>query len=158
MIDRCWLGSVRRKVIGHLSKGYRQRVGLADAMLHNPAVLILDEPTVGLDPNQIREMRRLIKELGGDHTVLLSTHILPEVEAICDHVVIIAGGRIVAKGSLDELREKRKAQARVLIECQGPGNDVKLVLERVAGVAKVELLDGGGEGVHTGGSEGEGWV
>jgi ABC-2 type transport system ATP-binding protein len=141
VIDRCWLGNVRRRVIGHLSKGFRQRVGLADAMLHDPAVLILDEPTVGLDPNQIREMRKLIKELGGDHTVLLSTHILPEVEAICDHVIIIAGGRIVTKGSLDELRESRKAQARVLVECQGPASEVRPVLERVSGVAKVEMLD-----------------
>jgi ABC-2 type transport system ATP-binding protein len=147
VLERCWLSSVRRKVIAHLSKGYRQRVGLADAMLHNPAVLILDEPTVGLDPNQIREMRRLIKELGGDHTVLLSTHILPEVEAICDHLVIIAGGRIVAQGGLDELREKRRIAARVLVECQGPGNDVKLALERVNGVAKVELLDGVPKGI-----------
>jgi ABC-2 type transport system ATP-binding protein len=104
-------------------------------------VLILDEPTVGLDPNQIREMRKLIKDLGGDHTVLLSTHILPEVEAICDHVIIIAGGRIVAKGSLEQLKESRKAQARVLVECQGPAGDVKSALERVAGVAKVEMLD-----------------
>lgn len=141
VVERCWLGNVRRRVIGHLSKGFRQRVGLADAMLHDPAVLILDEPTVGLDPNQIREMRHLIKDLGGDHTVLLSTHILPEVEAICDHVIIIAGGRIVAKGSLDELRENRKAQARVLVECQGPAGDVKPALERVSGVARVEMLD-----------------
>ncbi len=147
VVERCWLGTVRRKVIGHLSKGFRQRVGLADAMLHNPAVLILDEPTVGLDPNQIREMRRLIKALGGDHTVLLSTHILPEVEAICDHLVIIAGGRIVAKGALDELREKRKIEARVLVECQGPASDVKLALERVNGVAKVELLESDVKGV-----------
>lgn len=147
VVERCWLGTVRRKVIGHLSKGFRQRVGLADAMLHNPAVLILDEPTVGLDPNQIREMRRLIKALGGDHTVLLSTHILPEVEAICDHLVIIAGGRIVAKGALDELREKRKIEARVLVECQGPASDVKLALERINGVAKVELLDGAAKGI-----------
>jgi ABC-2 type transport system ATP-binding protein len=147
VIERCWLGNVRRRVIGHLSKGYRQRVGLADAMLHDPAVLILDEPTVGLDPNQIREMRRLIKELGGDHTVLLSTHILPEVEAICDHVIIIAGGRVVSKGSLDELRQSRRAQARVLVECQGPAPEVKTALERVSGVAEVMLLDAHDSGV-----------
>lgn len=147
VIDRCWLGTVRKRVISHLSKGFRQRVGLADAMLHDPAVLILDEPTVGLDPNQIREMRRLIKELGGDHTVLLSTHILPEVEAICDHVIIIAGGRVVAKGSLDELKQSRRAHARVLVECQGPAADVKTTLERVSGVSRVELLESPEKGI-----------
>lgn len=147
VVQRCWLESVRRRVIGHLSKGYRQRVGLADAMLHDPAVLILDEPTVGLDPNQIREMRRLIKELGGDHTVLLSTHILPEVEAICDHVIIIAGGRVVAKGSLEDLRQSRRMQARVLVECQGPAGEVQPVLARVSGVAEVELLESGEKGI-----------
>ena len=83
---------MQHKTIGHLSKGYRQRVGLADALLHNPAVLILDEPTVGLDPTQIRETRKLIKDLAGHHTVILSTHILPEVEATCDRAIIIAGG------------------------------------------------------------------
>src|SRR4051794_14979686 len=92
-VERCWLKDVRHRTIGHLSKGFRQRVGLADALLHNPAVLILDEPTVGLDPSQIRETRRLIKDLGGEHTVLLSTHILPEVEAVCDRAIVIAAGR-----------------------------------------------------------------
>jgi ABC-2 type transport system ATP-binding protein len=108
VLERCWLKDVRRKVIGHLSKGYRQRVGLADSLLHNPPVLILDEPTVGLDPAQIRESRKLIKQLGGDHTVILSTHILPEVEAVCDRAIIIAGGKIVAQGSPDELRASRR--------------------------------------------------
>ena len=93
---------MRHKTIGHLSKGFRQRVGLADALLHNPPVLILDEPTVGLDPAQIRESRKLIKELGGDHTVMLSTHILPEVEAVCDRAIVIASGKIVAQGTPDE--------------------------------------------------------
>src|SRR6202042_1743104 len=120
VLERCWLKNVRRRVIGHLSKGYRQRVGLADALLHNPAVLILDEPTVGLDPTQIRETRKLIKDLAGQHTIMLSTHILPEVEAVCDRAIIIAGGRIVAQGSPDELRTSRRASARVLIECKGP--------------------------------------
>src|SRR5258708_4710345 len=120
VVERCWLGSVRRRIIGHLSKGFRQRVGLADSLLHNPAVLILDEPTVGLDPTQIRETRKLIRDLGGQHTVMLSTHILPEVEAVCDRAIIIAGGRIVAQGSPDELRASRRAQARGLVECRGP--------------------------------------
>ncbi|MDW8261971.1 MAG: ATP-binding cassette domain-containing protein [Phycisphaerales bacterium] len=139
-LERCWLKSVEWKTIGHLSKGYRQRVGLADALLHNPPVLILDEPTVGLDPSQIVETRKLIRELGGDHTVLLSTHILPEVEAVCDDCVVIAGGRIVARGSPDELRQSRRMQARVLVECRGPAREVRQALERVSGVAEVQIL------------------
>src|ERR1700748_3333765 len=140
VIERCWLKGVRKRVIGHLSKGYRQRVGLADSLLHNPPVLILDEPTVGLDPAQIRESRKLIKQLGGDHTVILSTHILPEVEAVCDRAIIIAGGRIVAQGSPDELRASRRMQARVLVECKGPAKEVETALSRVSGVSKVEIL------------------
>ncbi|MCE7893748.1 MAG: ATP-binding cassette domain-containing protein, partial [Sorangiineae bacterium PRO1] len=96
-------------VIGHLSKGYRQRVGLADALVANPPLLILDEPTAGLDPNQIREVRRLIRELGESHTILLSTHILSEVESTCDRAIVIARGRLVAEGSIDELRARRRA-------------------------------------------------
>ena len=138
VLERCWLTKVQKRVIGHLSKGYRQRVGLADSMLHNPPVLILDEPTVGLDPTQIRETRKLVKDLGGDHTVMLSTHILPEVEAVCDRAIVIAGGRIVAQGSPEELRTSRRMRARVLVECRGPLDEVKNVLERVAGVGDVE--------------------
>jgi ABC-2 type transport system ATP-binding protein len=142
VVERCWLGNVRKRAIGHLSKGYRQRVGLADALLHNPPVLILDEPTVGLDPTQIRETRKLIKDLGGDHTLLLSTHILPEVEAVCDRAIVIAGGRIVAQGSPDDLRASRRMQARVLVECKGPARDVEMALARVSGVQKVEIVNG----------------
>ncbi len=120
VIDRCWLTAMQHKAIGHLSKGYRQRVGLADSLLHDPPVLILDEPTVGLDPAQIRETRKLIRELGGQHTVILSTHILPEVEATCDRAMVIALGRIVAQGTPDELRASRRLTARVLVECRGP--------------------------------------
>jgi ABC-2 type transport system ATP-binding protein len=148
VLERCWLRDVRKKTIAHLSKGYRQRVGLADALLHNPAVLVLDEPTVGLDPAQIRETRKLIKDLSGDHTMLLSTHILPEVEAVCDRVIVIAGGRIVAQGSPDELRASRRMQARVLVECRGPARDVEIALSRVSGVQKVEMLNGAGDGQY----------
>jgi ABC-2 type transport system ATP-binding protein len=144
VLDRCWLNPVEHKTIGHLSKGYRQRVGLADALLHNPAVLILDEPTVGLDPAQIRETRKLIKDLGGHHTVILSTHILPEVEATCDRAIVIASGRIVAQGSPEELRASRRLTARVLVECRGPRTEVETVLARVSGVNKVDILDGEG--------------
>ena len=142
VVDRCWLSSAKRRTIGHLSKGFRQRVGLADALLHNPAVLILDEPTVGLDPAQIRETRKLIRDLGGRHTVMLSTHILPEVEATCDRAIVIAGGRIVAQGSPDELRASRRLTARVLVECRGPEKEVAATLGRVSGVSKVEIMDG----------------
>jgi ABC-2 type transport system ATP-binding protein len=141
-LDRCWLNPVEHKTISHLSKGYRQRVGLADALLHNPAVLILDEPTVGLDPTQIRETRKLIKDLGGHHTIVLSTHILPEVEATCDRAIVISAGRIVAQGSPDELRASRRLTARVLVECRGPRAEVEAALSRISGVSNVEILDG----------------
>jgi ABC-2 type transport system ATP-binding protein len=104
VLDRCWLRDVRRQLVGTLSKGYRQRVGLADVLLNNPPVLILDEPTAGLDPGQIRETRKLIRELGREHTILLSTHILSEVELTCDQAIIINRGRIAAAGRLADLR------------------------------------------------------
>jgi ABC-2 type transport system ATP-binding protein len=115
-------------------------VGLADVLLHNPPVLILDEPTIGLDPTQIRETRKLIKELGGKHTVILSTHILPEVEAVCDRAIVIAGGRIVAQGTPDELRASRRMQARVLVECKAPAEELQMALQRVSGVREVEVM------------------
>jgi ABC-2 type transport system ATP-binding protein len=105
---RCGLADVRRQLIGTLSKGYRQRVGLADVLLADPPVLILDEPTAGLDPSQIRETRKLIKELGQEHTLLLSTHILPEVELTCGRVIIINRGRVAADGTLEELRARHR--------------------------------------------------
>ena len=106
VLNRCWLEDVRRQLIGTLSKGYRQRVGLADALLADPPVLILDEPTAGLDPAQIRESRALIRELGQHHTILLSTHILPEVEMTCDRVIIISRGRVAADGLLAEMKKR----------------------------------------------------
>ena len=151
VVERCWLGGVRRRIIGHLSKGYRQRVGLADALLHNPAVLVLDEPTVGLDPTQIRETRKLIKDLRGEHTVLLSTHILPEVEAVCDRAIVIAGGRVAAQGTPEELRTSRRMSARVLVECKGPAREVENALSRVSGVSRVEMLDHHPDGGATNG-------
>lgn len=106
VMERCWLTDVRRQLIGTLSKGYRQRVGLADALLADPPVLILDEPTAGLDPTQIRETRKLMRELGQMHTMLLSTHILSEVEATCDSVIVIYQGQKVADGSLAAVRQQ----------------------------------------------------
>ncbi len=110
VLERCWLKDVRRQLIGTLSKGYRQRVGLADALLADPPVLILDEPTAGLDPTQIRETRKLIRELGREHTMLLSTHILSEVEMACDTVIVIYQGRVVEHGLLSDVRAKHKNQ------------------------------------------------
>jgi ABC-2 type transport system ATP-binding protein len=108
VLERCWLGDVRRQIVGTLSKGYRQRVGLADALLADPPVLILDEPTAGLDPTQIRETRKLMRELGEQHTMLLSTHILSEVEATCDSVIVIYQGRVVEEGSLTAVRKRHR--------------------------------------------------
>jgi len=113
VMDRCRIGDVQHRLIGKLSKGYRQRVGLAQAIVSDPAVLILDEPTIGLDPQQITEIRALIKSLAGDHTVILSTHILPEVSMVCSGVIIINRGSIVAQGPIDRLVEDFFPTARV---------------------------------------------
>jgi ABC-2 type transport system ATP-binding protein len=134
VMDRCWLTSVARQTIGTLSKGYRQRVGLADAMISDPEILILDEPTIGLDPNQVRQVRSLIRELGSDHTVLLSTHILPEVEVVCDKVIIINGGRIAMQDSLDSLRRGTGPTVDYYLEVNGPADAARAVLATVAGL------------------------
>jgi ABC-2 type transport system ATP-binding protein len=125
-------------VIGHLSKGYRQRVGLADALVSRPPLLILDEPTAGLDPNQILEVRRLIRELGQEHTILISTHILSEVEAVCERAVVIARGKLVAEGTLDELRRLRHARAVNLV-VRGDAKDARAALEEVEGLEDLLL-------------------
>ena len=136
--DRCGLGQVRRRPIGQLSKGNRQRVGLAQALLHEPPVLILDEPTAGLDPNQIGHVRALIQELRGKHTILLSSHILPEVEKTADRVIVIARGRIVAQGTPDELRRSVASGARVVVEAKADANALANALRQVAKVRHVE--------------------
>ena len=135
--DRCWLGDVIDRPIAHLSKGFRQRVGLAQTMLHEPDVLILDEPTIGLDPTQIRETRSLIKELGHKHTMLLSSHILPEVEATCDRAIIISGGEVVASGSPEQLRERVTADSRLIAEIRGPKDEVVADVRALGGVLEV---------------------
>ena len=143
VLGRCWLTDVRRQLIGTLSKGYRQRVGLADALLADPAVLILDEPTAGLDPAQIRETRKLIRELGQEHTLLLSTHILPEVEMTCDHVIIIHRGRVAASGPLRDLKQQAGEQIVILVEAEGPVNfDAIKATEGLENVA-AEPIPGG---------------
>jgi ABC-2 type transport system ATP-binding protein len=136
-VERCLLDDVRHQIIGTLSKGYRQRVGLATAILHNPRVLVLDEPTVGLDPNQIIAIRDLIRQLGRERTLLLSTHILPEVELLCDRVVIIDRGRIVAEGSPEALRESWMGNAAVRVTLTGAGAEAAEALGQVPGVLRV---------------------
>src|SRR5947209_3561741 len=133
-LDRCRIREVRRRLVGTLSNGYRQRVGLADALLGDPPLLILDEPTAGLDPLQIRETLATIRELSGNHTVLLSTHILSEVEAVCQRVIIISRGRIGFDQSLDKIGDDT---ATINVEARGPADQVTNVLRQIDGVRKV---------------------
>src|SRR6202167_1499840 len=140
--EKCAIGDVRKKLIGKLSKGYRQRVGLAQAIIHNPDVLILDEPTAGLDPKQIIETRDLIHSLAGAHTIILSTHILPEVEHICQQVIIINKGKVVATDSVENLQNRARGAESVVLEVEGRDGalDAKIIqqrLEMVSGVSRV---------------------
>jgi len=136
-VERCWLRDVRRRRIGHLSKGYRQRVGLAAAMLHDPPVLILDEPSSGLDPTQIVQMRSLIRELGQDKTMIVCSHILPEVERTCDRIIMIARGRIRADGAIADLVDPLRGAARYIIEARpAEGDDAQRLFEDLPEVAE----------------------
>jgi ABC-2 type transport system ATP-binding protein len=136
VIDRCGLEEVETRILGHLSKGYRQRVGLAEAMVHDPDILILDEPTAGLDPIQVREVRALIKELGDRHTILLSTHIMSEVEAVCGRVILIVQGRI----AIDDQLETIQTGAAITLEARGPGDAMRRTIETVQGVERVTQI------------------
>ncbi|MBK6504378.1 MAG: ATP-binding cassette domain-containing protein [Ignavibacteria bacterium] len=138
VVDLCGLDEVRHKDIGELSKGFRQRVGLAQAMVHNPEVLILDEPTSGLDPNQIIEIRKLIKKLGKEKTLVLSTHIMQEVEATCDRVLIINKGEIVADGSPDSLQDKFRGQVEINLVLKKDSIDKDLIERALASISNVE--------------------
>lgn len=138
VIEQCGLGEARRRLIGHLSRGYRQRVGIAQALLHEPAVLILDEPTVGLDPRQVVEIRALVRGLRGRTTVLLSTHILSEVAAVCDRVVILDRGRVVVEDRADALARAGEPAERLLVRVQGPREPVLAALAALPEVAGVE--------------------
>ncbi len=143
VIETCGLGDVRRKMIGTLSKGYRQRVGLADALVHDPELLILDEPTNGLDPNQIRQIRELIRHLSQSHTVLISTHILSEVEMTCNRVIIIDGGQIKAADTPANLISQMRAAGRIQVEIQADPQIVTTAIQQFDSVKKVtsEPLD-----------------
>ena len=137
VMERLSLGSVRQRLIANLSRGYRQRVGLAQALIHDPPVLILDEPTVGLDPKQIIEIRELIKSLAGSHSVILSTHILPEATAVCQRVVIINGGRIVAEDTPDQLSARLRRSEKISVTLKAPPSDAPERFREVAGVEQV---------------------
>ena len=144
VVDRCWLSEFIDRPIAQLSKGMKQRVGLADAIMHEPEVLILDEPTIGLDPTQIRETRQLIKDLGDRHTVLLSSHILHEVEQTCSRTVIIAGGKIIATGSPQELRDRFSTQGKVIVELRAPSGEIEKGFRALSGVKDVAIAQDNG--------------
>lgn len=133
------IDDVQNRVIRNLSKGYRQRVGLAQALVGNPATLILDEPTVGLDPKQIIEIRSLIKKLGKNHTVILSSHILPEVQAVCDRIVVINRGKLVANDTAENLSHNLSADHKVTVRIEGAENDVKAILEQIPDMEEVHV-------------------
>ncbi len=147
-MEKTGIAHHQHTVIGHLSKGYRQRVGLAQALIHEPEVLILDEPTVGLDPRQIIEIREMIKGLGGDHTVILSTHILSEVSMTCGQLVIINNGRIAGEGTPESLMAQLKEGEVLRAHIDGPGQEVQNMLRQLEGVLDVAQEPGSDEGVY----------
>jgi ABC-2 type transport system ATP-binding protein len=138
VMDECGIESVSGRLIGNLSKGYRQRVCLAQALLHDPEVLILDEPTIGLDPEQVVEVRHLIRNLGSERTVLLSTHILPEVSMICQQVIIIDKGEIIAVDTPENLMDKLQESSRIFVQIEGPSLQVLQELKKIPGILQVE--------------------
>jgi ABC-2 type transport system ATP-binding protein len=137
VLEKVRLTDRRRSIIAHLSKGLRQRVGLADAILHRPEIVILDEPTIGLDPTQVREVRDLIRGLGEAHTVLFSSHILSEVEKICSRVLILSKGKLAASGTPDEIANQIMKTGRVRVEIRGEGRAIKESLEKLPGVVRI---------------------
>lgn len=140
VIEQCSLKDVHKRIIGQLSKGYRQRVGLADALVHEPALVILDEPTIGLDPNQLRSVRSLIKELAGKHTILLSTHILPEVEMTCSRVLILHHGRVLAADTPENLHQHFFEEGPVAAELAAPEAELREMLAELPGVLHADIF------------------
>ena len=145
VLQQCSLTDVHRRIIGQLSKGYKQRVGLADALVHEPELIILDEPTIGLDPNQIRSFRQLIKDLGKRHTILLSTHILSEVEMTCSHVLVLHRGRMLASDSIEELQRKTFESGAVVTEIAAPLGEVTTCFAECASVMSVDVAPADGD-------------
>ncbi|MBN2243806.1 MAG: ATP-binding cassette domain-containing protein [Acidobacteria bacterium] len=143
VIEECSLGDVRRRIVGRLSKGYKQRVGLAQALLNDPEVLILDEPTIGLDPKQIHEVRSLIRNLASTRTVILSTHILPEVSMTCNRVVIINKGKVVAMDTPEGLAAQMKGAERIALTVDGPPQDIREKIQSIEGVTGIHSNEGG---------------
>ncbi len=140
-MKKTWVTDMADRQCGKLSKGYRQRVGLAQAIIHSPDVLVLDEPTAGLDPKQIIETRQLIRELAGSHTIVLSTHILPEVSQTCSKVVIINKGKVVAIDTPDALTERLRGTVTMFVEAEGNADDIARTLQNVRGVVRVNIAD-----------------
>jgi ABC-2 type transport system ATP-binding protein len=148
VIDICRLGEYRSSLIGKLSKGFRQRVGIAQAVLHEPEVLIMDEPTIGIDPIQVVETRNLIKSFGGEHTIILSTHILPEVSMVCERVIIIHEGQVVAMDRPDNLSERLRGTERIEADIRGPSAQVMSALRDIPGVQEVTRTDREDVGIY----------
>jgi ABC-2 type transport system ATP-binding protein len=144
-MEQCGLADESKRVIGQLSKGYQQRVGLADALVHEPDLIILDEPTAGLDPNQIRAVRQVIKNLAGRHTVLLSTHILPEVEMTCSRVLILHQGRVLADDTPRNLEKLMSEGAQVVAEIAAPAHELTEIFEHAAEIENFDLAPAEGE-------------
>lgn len=145
VVEKVSVGPVQHRVIGKLSKGYKQRIGLAQSLINNPEIIILDEPTVGLDPKQIIEIRDLIKKLRGEHTVILSSHILPEIEQTCDRVVIINDGRVVAEDSVDNLTSRMRGGERVIVQADGTEDSVRQALGKIDAIKNIQVRSTDGQ-------------
>jgi ABC-2 type transport system ATP-binding protein len=145
VMDQCGLTGVSKRIIGQLSKGYRQRVGLADALSHEPDLIILDEPTIGLDPHQIRAVRELIKSLAGKHTVLISTHILPEAEMMCNRMVIMYDGKILAADTPENLQRLMAGNSQIVAEIAAPAAELRDIFSQVQGIESVDVSASDGE-------------
>jgi len=145
VMEQCGLTEVERRIIGQLSKGYKQRVGLADALVHEPELIILDEPTIGLDPHQIRAVRQLIKSLAGKHTVLISTHILPEAEMTCNRMLIMYDGKILAADTPDNLQRLMAGSSQIIAEIAAPADELREALSQMPGIEQFDVSSSEGE-------------